>query len=404
MTGLLFSIQPGALRLSEPVAARLLSLAEEGALSFVVSQRTPFEGAKPVALPEFRCRVPGGTTAAWRAACLPMADAVDALDAVEVIFVSDLLSLRVLTAARVPLKPIVWLGEAAALEKNPPSCAEACALRLTTVLWFFDDVSESRIRELCGWQQAPREMLPAIPSAAESGFERLQQLLAHPNPLLPAQMELALRSGALPFLGQGSRRVCHQLGGTGLCVKCYHRPEKIPAGQASAEKVRREILASAHSRRTNTSCQEYDYLQKLLRDKPQEILALFPEVVEIIYLPFYGWSLAETLIANADGSPAQHFAVYLRERKADRTLVSGVLEQLDALVEQLIASAVTFYDLHNILVQETASGAIRFRVADFEPRNRQAISFFMKAPFFIRQKIRRRYARTLKNTGMLALR
>lgn len=336
--------------------------------------------------------LPRTPTAAWRDACKPLVDAVDALAAIDAICCFDERALRFITATRMPKVPLIWCGD---LSNLKATCDTLAALRLTTVFYLDEGTTQEESLARCGWEQCDARTLPTfLPSTASSSH--LQDALTSVNPLHPAQIEHALRAKTLPFLGGGSRRVCHQLYDSGLCVKCYRTPDEFTA--YTKEKVKHEILRYAHHRKQNTSCQEYDAFQKMCRNQPTSILALFPEYLDIIYLPSYGWGLLETLIFNDDQTPAILFPEYLNAHTKDAVRYRAVVKQLDNLLEELCAHCVHFYDFQNVLLQFKHDGTIRLRIADFEPRNRQLIPFSSFAPCLLRRQLRRRYHRTFKNS------
>lgn len=400
MTVLLFSSGTTADRTAFPLAEMLLQA--EGVKLFG-SGVFAGEGITPLSLPHISEPLPDSPTPRWREACRPIVDAVDACGEIEAVLVFDEVSLRRLTAARVPEKPILWAGDLAPLARPEIALYTACALRLTTAIFLPEGTDAARLRTLCRWETAPEETLPALypPEASRTAaqwLEAIRRAVSGASASVPAAIERALRADRLPCLGKGSRRACYSLASTGLCVKFYHSPDALPERRkkAAVEKVRREILSCAHSRKRNTSCQEYDYLQREIKQKPEAVVSAFPEVVDLVYLPTRGWGLVETMIVNGDGSPTVHFPVYLWHCRENTALHRETVRRLTAFVGLLAEHAVTFYDLQNILIQVASDGSMRFRIADFEPCNRQVFSFFMKHPLFIRRKIRRRFLRLLR--------
>jgi hypothetical protein len=348
-----------------------------------------------VNLPFPRKKVPFGTpTAAWQKACEPLVNAIDAINNLDGIFVLDEPALRALTASRVPQAPLFWVG---ALKNKKLPLYTTTALRLTTAILLPSTLDKQTLIERCEWLHSDPRTLPEIlpaPTLKAAWQALLPTLPKLAKPTLPARIEHALQSGDLPLLGQGSRRTCHQLYDTGLCVKFYRSLGLFSKG--AKFRVRLEIWLSAHHRTRNTSCQEYDVLQKIERTKPAQLRALFPECLDLIYLPSYGWGLIETCIANADGSPSKRFPEILADSATPTHMRDVILQELDTLIDLLCAHTVPFYDLQNILVQTQPDGSRRYRIADFEPRNRQILPLDTLPPL-ARKKIRRRYARTLKN-------
>ena len=143
----------------------------------------------------------------------------------------------------------------------------------------------------------------------------------------PEELEAMLARGELKRIGDGSRRICYAIGDSGLCLKGYRREEDLdsrmrPDGSLETHPLKsstvREIRAARFDERKNTSCQEWRSYQELKAKLPQELFASFPETLERVLVPSFGWCLVENLIVNADGSPVQKFApVY---RNADEPL------------------------------------------------------------------------------------
>lgn len=392
---LLFSQSEGFLN-ENPHVMAVIKLAHEKNVTLVASGASTDKRIRTLAFPRVTDSIPKTTTPAWREACRPVVDAIDALEDIDAILVFDESTLRILTATRVPQKPVIWVGDITPFATPKMTRYTSCSLRLTHALFVPETLTEDQIKALCAWEKHPPQTLPAIKSLVTGTFfDHLSAILANPNPALPAQIELDLRANKLHCLGGGSRRICHQIGDTGLCVKHYHLPETISPEKRSYETLKKEITTYAHNRQKNTSCQEYDYFQEITNNKPKEIVSIFPEMVEIVYFPTYGWGLIETQLTNHDGTPVQHVADLLANSNPDSPRYVEILHKLTEFVGLLATHAITFYDLQNISIQMLENGGFRFRIMDFEPGNRQLISFFMKHPFFIRRKIWRRFYRTL---------
>ena len=106
---------------------------------------------------------------------------------------------------------------------------------------------------------------------------------------------------------------------------------------------------------------------------------------------------------NADGSAPLRFAEewHLAAKRpgsapaARGLLWAGFLELADALVRH----SVRFYDPQNSLVQRIADGRFRLRITDFEPASRLLVPVDA-VPAVARLKVRRRFARYLRNWGL----
>jgi hypothetical protein len=373
----------------------LEALAQSNNVQLLAANTNALPYATVIDLPLPRKKIPVvSPSAAWRKACEPLVKSIDALDALDGIFIFDEDMLRAVTATRVPQAPLFWAGS---FKHKTLPLYTTVALRLTTAILLPSTLDKQTLIERCEWRQCDPRTLPEIlpsPTLVVAWQALLPILPGLSKPTLPARIEHALHAGALPLLGQGSRRTCHQLFDTGLCVKFY-RPLGL-FSKGAKFRVRFEIWRSAHDRARNTSCQEYDVLQKIERTKPAQLRTLFPEHLDLLYLPTYGWGLIETCITNADGTPSKRFPEILTDPATPLQMREAILKELDTLIDLLCAHTVPFYDLQNILVQTQADGSRHYRIADFEPRNRQILPLDT-LPLLARKKIRRRYARTLKN-------
>ena len=216
----------------------------------------------------------------------------------------------------------------------------------------------------------------------------------------PEELEAMLARGELKRIGDGSRRICYAIGDSGLCLKGYRREQDLdsrmrPDGSLETHPLKsstvREIRAARFDERKNTSCQEWRSYQELKAKLPQELFASFPETLERVLVPSFGWCLVENLIVNADGSPVQKFApVY---RNADESLKKRLLAVLLALRDGLMRHAVRFYDPQNVMVQFAADGSFRLRIIDFEPATRTWIPIDTLLPAITRRKCARRFRR-----------
>ena len=222
------------------------------------------------------------------------------------------------------------------------------------------------------------------------------------------QLEALFQAGTMKRLGIGSRRVCHAIPDTGLCVKCYRSEEEIALGKHVGYEpfkplknaVIREIRQHRFSDSGNTSCQEWRYYQALRRRLPAALLEVFPGRIERLLVPSRGWCIVEEMIVNADGSPVRKFHEAF-VRVDDSRLRRDLLEAMNALADSLARHAVRFYDPQNVLVQWTAPGAFRLRIVDFEPVSRTFISPDAFLPALVRLKVRRRFARYRKTYASL---
>ena len=216
------------------------------------------------------------------------------------------------------------------------------------------------------------------------------------------QIDAFLGRGELERLGMGSRRACYRLPGTDMCVKCYRSDAEIAEGRFPgcsplmplSATVVREIRHRRFDEKHNTCCQEYRYWKELKRRIPENLMAVFPSTMRQLLLPSRGWCAVEECILNLDGSPAMKFhEAWWRSGMALRAKLYAALK---ALVGDLILNAVRMYDLPNILALGTRDGAVRLRIADFEPASRTLIALDSLSPAIVRMKLRRRFARYCK--------
>lgn len=203
-----------------------------------------------------------------------------------------------------------------------------------------------------------------------------------------AELETMLERDELAFLGAGSRRECHAIPGTSLCLKCYRDEASAPNAT-----VAREIRRYRHDERRNACCREYRYWQKLKSALPPYVFAAFPGTMEQILLPNRGWAVMETSVQNADGTPCERFS--LAYRAADDATKAKLLKEFWLLVGAFAAYAVRFYDTQNIVVQRLDNGRFRLRVVDFEPAARTLIPIDSLCPAIVRGKVIRRAKRYL---------
>jgi len=197
----------------------------------------------------------------------------------------------------------------------------------------------------------------------------------------------------LRLLGEGSRRKCYLLPSGDTCVKFYRRPADYTA--KTTPSIRLHIWLARHVRTLNVSLQEWRYLQKLRLRLPADLLSVFPDSIEPVYSPVYGWGIIESLIVNHDGSPMRRVIAELG-RLTDPSLRQRLLEETERLFENLAAWAVCFYDPPNVLVQWTSPRDFRLRIVDFEPSGRAAIPGLSLIKPYVRRKVRRRCARYLE--------
>ena len=224
-------------------------------------------------------------------------------------------------------------------------------------------------------------------------------------------IEALLKSGALTRLGMGTRRVCYALPGGTFCMKCYRSDDEIAEGinnyggeiKPLRSSVVREIRRNRFSEKKNTSCIEWRYHQEILATMPKKIKEVFPEHVERICLPTYGWCLVETAIVNFDGTTARPVVDELirlsSQTKSPACIAKAgeLLKALPSFFDMLADATVRFYDPPNVIVQWIGPESFRLRIADFEPKARTVIALDRWFDFCARFKCRRRSRRFLRS-------
>lgn len=220
-------------------------------------------------------------------------------------------------------------------------------------------------------------------------------------PFTQAELAADFQNG-MECIGHGSRRKCFRVPGHPFCVKFYRLPSEYTYKTRLG--VRAEIKLLRFSKKWNTSCQEWAYHKQLQKKLPADLFAVFPEVVERIYLPDRGWGLSENLLVNPDGTPMERVIAEMEKTK-DLDLRLKLFDSLAALCDSLVDYAVRFYDPPNVMVQWQKDGSYRLRIIDFEPMGHTFIPIVTSMPSFIRAKVRRRtnrYLRRLINQFRLA--
>lgn len=224
-------------------------------------------------------------------------------------------------------------------------------------------------------------------------------------PYSAEELERLLAAGALERIGMGSRRACYRLPDGKHCLKCYRSDAEIAEGKHPgrvpfkplAAAVTREIRRCRFDEHGNTSCQEYRYWLALKKRIPADLMAVFPSEMEQVLLPSRGWALVEELVLNADGSAPRRFVEEWHNSCGEKK--RSLFAAFDALAKDLERSTVRFYDPQNVLLQNLADGSFRLRITDFEPASRLFLPVD-RIPAIARIKVRRRFARHLRNWGI----
>jgi hypothetical protein len=204
---------------------------------------------------------------------------------------------------------------------------------------------------------------------------------------------LSFLSDERTLLGTGRRRRCDRMPGTDLCAKFYHAPHALPPGTRLTTRL--NIAWGRRCRFANINYREWQYHQRLKRQLPDHMAAVFPEHTEPVHCPQRGWGIIETVILNADGTHPRKVADVLRSVD-DPALGRSLVEAAERLFKLFVEHGVCFFDPSNILVQWTGPGTFRLRIADFEPSCRALIPCLSRIDFYVRCKVRRRATRYLR--------
>ena len=198
-------------------------------------------------------------------------------------------------------------------------------------------------------------------------------------------------AGELELLGRGRRRAAYRLAGMGRCLKCY-LPDDLVDGAGA---IAKEIKNCRFDRKRNTCAAEYDYFQELKARLPAELLATFPDEMELTSDENRGWCLIETEVCNYDGSSPKGFAEAYRQ--SDGKCRTEMLARFKALMLDLAKYRVRFFDPPNVLVQMLGPGGeFKLRIVDFEPASRTLIPLDRMFPALVGLKLKRRVRRFLR--------
>lgn len=220
------------------------------------------------------------------------------------------------------------------------------------------------------------------------------------------ELDRLLASGTLKRIGMGSRRACYRLPDGRHCLKCYRSDAEIEEGKYPGSAVAEPLASGAvneirryrYDEHRNTCCQEYRHWLKLKKRLPADLMAVFPSEMEKVLLPSRGWALVEELVLNADGSVPKKF-VEEWWRDGNEHCRDDFVAEYRRLGDEFARHVVRFYDPPNIFAQRMNDGSIRLRITDFEPASRLFVPVDM-VPAIARIKIRRRFARHLRNWGI----
>lgn len=194
------------------------------------------------------------------------------------------------------------------------------------------------------------------------------------------------------LIGEGSIRSCYRVRGKPLCLKFYRQPGTHYWWTKSS--TRRHVWLARFIPWLNANWQEWRYHRKLQRRLPADLLAAFPETVELAYSSERGWGIVESLVVNADGTPSRRILDEF-PHIADPDMRRRAYEAASALLSRLAEHAVRFFDPPNLLVQWVDAATFRLRITDFEPNCKAVIPGLSLVRPYVRRKALRRSARFL---------
>ena len=314
-------------------------------------------------------------------------------EAAEAIVIDDFEVLATLTLAQLPLAPIAFLLPESLSRKHlrllkSPLMQAACQLTFRIIAP--NEAVKETFYTAIHWQKKDSRFLPSLTLPTPTAPLIADDELKRP---LPASIINAWREDKLEFVGGGTRRQCYRLPEENLCIKCY----RLDLATATHLKpsVHAEIGRMRHNRLKNTSCQEFDYFQQDVVYASEKVVAIFPNVLELFYLPECGWTLIEELLLNYDGSYAIKSEKTMSDT-SDMALRRAIYDAVVDLKVDILKYNIKLYDPQNLLVQFTTSTTFQLRLTDFEPSSRALIKVEDFIPLLAKRKTKRRYESFIK--------
>lgn len=200
------------------------------------------------------------------------------------------------------------------------------------------------------------------------------------------------------LIGSGAVRSCYREPNGLTCVKFYTCQDKLHPKRKQSTRWR--LRLTRHLYWLNINMQEWRYYERLKKRLPLALMAVFPERMEPLYSPQYGWGLRETLLLNHDGSATRLVEVEM-QRLQGRVEAQELYQRVSDFLTQMIRHAVAVYDPRNILVQWTSPGQYVLRMVDFEPRAKAVIPGLTYLSWFVRGRVRTRSRRYLQRLQAL---
>jgi hypothetical protein len=200
---------------------------------------------------------------------------------------------------------------------------------------------------------------------------------------------------AYELIGEGTIRRCYRVPDQPHCLKFYASCCGHDPSHPRSLKTRLRLRLTKHSFWANINMQEWRYYERLKKRLPVALMSAFPEHMEPLYSPRYGWGLCETLLLNDDGSYARLAAEEIA-RLAGSPEAEKVYRAVHDLFDQAVQHAVALYDPRNTLVQWVTPSQCRIRVVDFEPKAKAAVPGLTYCKAFVRYRVHGRSRQYLK--------
>jgi hypothetical protein len=205
---------------------------------------------------------------------------------------------------------------------------------------------------------------------------------------------------AFELIGEGTIRCCYKVPDKPLCLKFYVIYRGHDIWHPRSLKTRMRLALTRHLFWFNINMQEWRYYERLKRRLPAELMSVFPEHMEPLYSPRYGWGLTESMLTSYDGSYAQ-----LADEELARLRGSSLAEELyrdiEKFFDQAVHYAIALFDPRNILIQWVSPQHYRIRLVDFEPKPKTLIPGLAYLKPFIRFRVRTRSSRYLALLRMI---
>jgi hypothetical protein len=200
---------------------------------------------------------------------------------------------------------------------------------------------------------------------------------------------------AYELIGEGTIRCCYRVPDKPLCLKFYVIYRGHDIWHPRSLQTRMRLSLTRHRFWLNINMQEWRYYERLKKRLPAELMSVFPEHMEPLYSPRYGWGLTESLLTNYDGSYAQ-LADEELARLMGSSLGEALYRDIEVFFDKAVHYAIVLFDPRNILIQWVAPEQYRIRVVDFEPKAKAAVPGLTYIKPFVRYRVYGRSRKYLK--------